>query len=128
MLLREQTVKKRGDDLKKRTMAFALRCARLAESLGKGPTSETVSRQLVRAGTSVAANYRAACRGRSKAEFIAKLGIVEEEADEVLFWIEFAVAAGVAKPELVEELTREGQELLAIIVSSKKTARASKNR
>ena len=117
---------KKGEDLKKRTMAFALRCSKLAESLRGGPTHRTVSSQLVRAATSVAANYRAACRGRSKAEFVAKLGIVEEEADEVLFWIEFAVAAQLVTGKRVKDLAAEGQELLSIIVASKKTAKASR--
>lgn len=119
---------RRGDDLKKRTMAYALRCACLAESLKKGPTAQIVSRQLIRAATSVAANYRAACRGRSKAEFIAKLGIVEEEADEVLFWIEFAVSASLTTEHRIADLAAEGEELLSIIVTSKKTAKASKTR
>ena len=109
-------------------MAFALRCARLAESLDKGPTSQTVSRQLIRAATSVAANYRAACRARSKAEFISKLGIVEEEADEVAFWIEFAVSADLVTEHQVADLAAEGEELLSIVVASKKTAKVSRAR
>jgi len=119
---------KKGEDIKKRTMAYALRCVRLAESLRKGPTAQTVSRQLAKASTSVAANYRAACRARSKAEFVAKLGIVEEEADESLFWVEFAIAANLVTERQATELVAEGQEIVSIIVASKKTARTSKCR
>jgi len=107
-------------------MQYALRCVKFAESLPKGPTGETVARQLIRAGTSVAANYRAACRGRSKAEFIAKLGIVEEETDETVFWIEFAIEAKLSSASLVEDLMAEGREVLAIIVASRKTAKTNK--
>ncbi len=114
------------DDLKKRTMQYALRCVKLAESLPKGHAGYTTAKQLVRCATSVAANYRAACRGRSKAEFVAKLGIVEEEADECLFWIEFAVEANIAKEAMVDGLHQEGNEILSIIVAAKKTARARK--
>jgi four helix bundle protein len=113
----------KGGDLKDRTMQFALRCVKLAESLPKSTSGQTVSRQLTRSGTSVAANYRAACRARSRAEFIAKLGIVEEEADESLFWIEFAVAADLCKEPLVTSLLTEANEIVAIVVASKKTAR-----
>ena len=124
----ENSYSDRGGDLKKRLMDFALRCVKLAEFFPPTPTGQTVARQLVKAATSVAANYRAACRARSKAEFIAKLGIVEEEADESLFWIEFAVAAELCKPDRVEDLTIEANAIVAIIVSSKKTARQSKSR
>ena len=124
----ENSCSDRGGDLKKRLMDFALRCVKLAEFFPRTPTGQTVARQLVKAATSVAANYRAACRARSKAEFIAKLGIVEEEADESLFWIELAVAAELCKPDRVEYLMIEANAIVAIIVSSKKTARQSKSR
>ncbi len=112
------------DELKKRTMGYALRCVKLAESLPNGPAGSTIARQLIRSSTSAAANYRAACLGRSKAEFIAKLGIVQEEADETVFWIEFAIEAGLTKEDLVKDLVTEGREILAIVVSSRKTAKA----
>jgi four helix bundle protein len=115
-----------GDELKKRTMQYALRCVKFAESLPRGTAADTVSRQLIRSSTSVAANYRAACCGRSKAEFTAKLGIVEEETDETLFWIEFAVEAGLTKTSLIEDLVREGREILFIIIASRKTAKANR--
>ncbi len=75
-------------DLKKRTKAFALRVIALVESLPRSRTANVIGNQLLRSGTSVGANYRSACRGRSTAEFISKMGIVEEEADESLFWME----------------------------------------
>jgi len=78
---------------------------------------------LVRCGPSVAANYRAACRGRSRADFAAKLGISEEEADETVFWIDFAAESGLVKPALVKGLLKETNEILAILVASRKTAR-----
>ena len=80
--------------MKKRTRAFALRCIKLASSFSRGPVRDVVGRQLIKAGTSVAANYHAACAGRSHADFLNKLGIVEEEADESGFWIDFSVDAG----------------------------------
>ena len=116
------------EELKKRTMSYALRCVKLADSFPKGPTGSTIARQLVRSSTSTAANYRAGCLARSKAEFISKLGIVEEEADETVFWIEFAIEAGLTREKLVSELVAEGREILAIIVSSRKTAKASGKR
>ena len=82
--------------------------------------------QLFRAGTSVAANYRAACRARSKAEFIAKLGIVEEEADESLFWLELIQELELCQDKLVQSLMKEGNEILAIVVSSINTARSNR--
>jgi four helix bundle protein len=81
-----------------------------------------VGGQLVRCGPSVASNYRAACRGRSRAEFVAKLGISIEEADETDFWINYAVESGLVKMPLVKDLLQETEEILAILVSSMKTA------
>jgi len=120
------TVPVTAEALKKRFAQYALRCVKLAEAMPRGPAGGTIGRQLVRAATSVAANYRAACRGRSKAEFIAKLGIVEEEADESLFWIEFAVDGEIVKDALVKDLLEEGREILAIIIASRKTAKRRK--
>ena len=110
-------------DLKMRTKQFGLRVIRLVETLPKNRTADVLGRQLLRSATSVGANYRAACRGRSTAEFQAKLGIVEEEADESAYWIEMLTDAGFVKPSLVEPLLREANEITAIIVSSIKTAR-----
>ncbi len=111
------------NDLKARTKEFGLRVIRLVETLPKSRTADVLGRQLLRAATSVGANYRAACRGRSAAEFLAKLGIVEEEADESAYWIEMLTDAGLVKTSLVEPLLREANELTAIIVSSIKTSR-----
>lgn len=114
------------DNLKDRTKKFALRIIRLVESLPKAVTAKTIGGQLVRSGTSVAANYRAACRARSNADFIAKLGIVEEETDESAFWIEILVDAKIIKLELVADLLDEANQLTAIWVTSINTARGKK--
>jgi len=111
------------DELKKRMQRFALRVIRLIESLPKTRTANVIGNQLLDCATSVGANYRAACRGRSKADFISKLGIVEEEADESAYWLEILVAAKVVKPNEVAELLKEAHELTAIIVASRKTAK-----
>ena len=114
------------DDLKKRTKQFGLRVIQLVESLPKTQTAAVIGKQLLRCATSVGANYRAACRGRSKADFIAKLGIAEEEADESIYWLEMLVEAKIVKSELVAELLAEADELTAIIASSRITAKKSK--
>jgi four helix bundle protein len=111
------------DALKKRTKQFGLRVIRLVESLPKTKTASTIGGQLLRCGTSVGANYRAACRGRSKAEFIAKPGIVEEEADESAYWIEMLVEAEIVIISSVRQLHSEADELTSIIVKSRQTAR-----
>jgi four helix bundle protein len=111
------------DELKKRTKRFALRIARLVDTFPSSFLGRHIGGQLIRSGTSVPANYRAACRARSKAEFIAKLGIVEEEADESAFWMEFAIDAGIVKPDRVHDLLQETNELIAIFVASINTAR-----
>lgn len=111
-------------DLKQRTKEFALRVIKMVDSLPKWRSAEVLGRQLLRSGTSVAANYRAACRSRSSAEFIAKLGIVEEEADESGLWIELIAESGLQKPARLSELLQEANELTAITVASIKTARS----
>lgn len=111
------------DDLKARTKSFALRIIKLVESLPKTLTAKTIGGQLIRSGTSVPANYRAACRARSNADFIAKLGIVEEETDESAFWIEMLIEAKIVKVELVTDLLGEANQLTAIWVKSINTAR-----
>lgn len=113
------------EELKNRTKQFALRVMTLVNSLPKGIVAQSVGRQLVRCGTSVGANYRSACRARSKAEFIAKLGIVEEEADEAAFWLEIIISAQLLRDSLVEPLLKEAEEIVAIMVSSKKSMRAN---
>ena len=111
------------DNLKEPTKQFALRIIRLVESLPKGRTSDVIGRQLLRSGTSVAANYRAACRARSTADFISKMGMVEEETDESMFWMEILVDANIMGKKLLSDLMNEADELLAIFVASIKTAR-----
>jgi len=113
-------------DLKKRTKQFALRIIRLCESLPKGRTSDTIARQLVKCGTSVGANYRAACRARSKADFISKMGIVEEECDESIFWMELLIEAGIVEEAKLKDLIDEANQILSIVISSIKTARFHK--
>jgi four helix bundle protein len=109
--------------LKDRTKAFALEVVGLVEELPHGRSPETIGNQLLRAGTSVGANYRAACHARSRREFIAKLGIVEEEADETQFWMDLIMARGWADTDRVTKLREEARQLVAIIVASIRTAR-----
>ncbi len=113
------------NDLKDRSKKFALRILVLVESLPNTLVARTIGGQLVRSGTSVAANYRAACRGRSTAEFIAKMGIVEEETDESAFWIEMLVDHGFVEKK-VADLLDEANQLTAIWVASINTAKRSK--
>ena len=115
-------------DLKKRTKQFALRVIRLVESLPRTETARVIGNQLLRSSTSVPANYRASCRARSNAEFIAKLGIVEEETDESVFWIEMLVDANLVESARTRNLMDEGNQLTAIWVSSINTARRGKRR
>jgi four helix bundle protein len=113
----------RGDDIRKRTKVFALRVIRLVESLPRGKTADVIGRQVLRSGTSMAANYRSACRAKSPADFVSKMGTVEEETDESIFWMELLVESGLMAEPLVKNLMSEADELLAIIVSSIKTVR-----
>jgi four helix bundle protein len=111
------------EQMKVRTRAFALRIIRLAESLPNTPTANAIRNQMLRCGPSVGANYRAACRARSKADFTAKMGIVEEEDDESVFWIEMLIDTGIIKRNRVSDLLAEGDEILSIVVSSIKTSK-----
>jgi four helix bundle protein len=110
------------DELKKRTKRFGLRIIKLVNALPRSIAGRAIGGQLVRAGTSVGANYRAACRSRSKAEFIARLGVVEEEADESAFWLETIVDSELMKSKLIEPLLTEANELVAIMTSSRISA------
>ena len=114
------------EELKLRTKRFALRVMKLVGSLPNTIVGRNFGNQLVRSGTSVGANYRAACRGRSKAEFIAKLGTVIEEADESGFWMELIIEGGLMKKELVEPLLTESNEILSIMVASRKSAEGNR--
>ena len=113
-----------AEDLKQRTKQFALRVLKLVAALPNSVEGRVVGGQLVRAGTSVASNYRAACRGRSRAEFVAKLGIVIEEADESAFWLELIIESSLLRAKLVQPLLDEANELTRIMVSSRVTARS----
>ena len=113
------------NDLKERTKQFALRVLKLVAALPNTLSGRTIGGQLVRAGTSVGANYRAACRARSKPEFIAKIGIVEEEADESAFWLELIIETGLLSAPKVTPLLAEAGEIVAMMASSKKTAAKS---
>jgi four helix bundle protein len=111
-------------EMKRRTKAFALRCMQLADALPQTATGRTIGGQLVRSATSVAANYRSACRGRSRAEFAAKLGVVEEEADESALWLELIVEGSLKTKAAVQPLWQEADEIVPIIVASLRTLRA----
>jgi four helix bundle protein len=110
-------------ELQERTKTFALRVIKVVDSLPKKRSADILGTQLLRSSTSVAANYRAACRARSQAEFIAKMGVVEEESDESTGWIELIADAGLISRAKVESLLQESNELTAITVASIKTAR-----
>jgi len=105
-----------------RTKQFALRIMKLVGGLPRTIQGRAIASQLMRSGTSVAANYRAACRSRSKAEFIAKLGTVEEEADETAFWLELIIEGDLLVAAQIQPLLTEALELVAITAASKKTA------
>jgi len=110
------------EELKKRTKQFALRVMKLVGVLPKTIEGRAIGNQLIRSGTSVGANYWSACKGRSKKEFIAKLGIVEEEADESAYWMELIIEGDLLKRELVQPLLDEANEIAAIMAASRKSA------
>ena len=113
----------RPEELRDRTKAFALRVIRLFRSLPYRTDTQVLGKQLLRCGTSVAANYRAVCRARSLAEFIARIGIAAEEADEGVLWIELLTESGIVRPELARKLLKEARELSAILTESQQTAK-----
>ena len=111
------------EEFKRRTFLFGVRVIRLTEALSKTDAARVIGKQLLRCGTSVGANYRAAARARSRADFISKMGIVEEECDESLYWIEMLCELELLERKRVEPLLAEANELLSITISSIKTAR-----
>lgn len=111
-------------EFQQRTKIFALDVIKFCSELPRNRESDIVARQLIRSATSVAANYRAACRARSDQEMHAKLSIVEEEGDESQFWIEILVESGNAIPERAQSLHREANEIVAMTVASKKTLKS----
>ena len=114
-----------SDELKLRTKRFALRVIKLVAALPKTTAGKAIGGQLVRSGTSVGANYRAACRGRSKAEFIAKMGTCEEEADESVYWMELIIEGELLKKLQVQPLLQEAEELTRIFAQSRISASRS---
>jgi four helix bundle protein len=109
-------------ELKSRTKAFALRIIKLTEATPRIVAGRAIAAQIVRSGTAVAANYRASCRARSQAEFIAKIGIVEEEADETALWLELLGESGLMPVRRLKALLQEANDLTAIMAASRKTA------
>jgi four helix bundle protein len=109
-------------ELKDRTKQFALRIIKVVEALPNTTAGRTVGNQLVRSGTSVGANYRSACRARSTAEFVAKLGVVVEESDESAYWLELIAESKMLKQQLLQPLLQEANELTAIMVASRRSA------
>ncbi|WP_299583950.1 four helix bundle protein [uncultured Sunxiuqinia sp.] len=116
-----------SEELKKRFKVFALRIIKLSDRLPHNLTGQTIAKQIIRSGTSPGANYRSACLGKSDRDFLNKLKIVEEELDETLYWLELIIEAGLLKPALLDDLIKENQELLKIIVSSIKTMKQKMN-
>jgi four helix bundle protein len=112
----------RKADLKARTKEFALRVMKLVDALPRTIQGRAIANQIIRSATSVAANYRAACRAPSRAEFIAKIGVVEEEADESCFWLELIIDSGLLTKGRIRPLLREAGELVAIMAASRKSA------
>jgi len=110
-------------ELKQRTKTFALRIIKLTRTIPKSDDAgRIIAKQIIRSGTSVAANYRATCRARSKAEFVAKIGTVEEEADESALWLELLVESGIVSERKLAALLQEANDLTAIMAASRKTA------
>lgn len=113
------------DELKQRTKQFGLRVMRLVDALPNTMSGRAVGNQLVRSGTAVGANYRAACRARSRPEFLSRLGVVEEEADESGYWLELISEGGLLKPRRVGALLQESSELTRIFIAAIKTTKRS---
>ena len=114
-----------SNELRKRTKSFAIEVIRFVENLPNGKMVDVLARQLLRCGTSVGANYRAACRAKSKPDFISKMGIVEEEADKAIYWLELLVESNAVSKNSVAKLLKEADEIVAMVVSSIKTARGA---
>ena len=111
------------EQLKRRTKAYAVTVVKFAASLPKDPIADLIARQLVKSGTSVGANYRSACRAKSRPDFVAKMTTTEEEADESQYWLEILVEASIVNRSDVEMLLDESEQLIRILVASIKTAR-----
>src|SRR5437762_11812250 len=110
------------EEIKQRTKSFAVRVTRLVDALPNTVKGRAIANQIMRSATTIGANYRAACRARSRAEFIAKIGIVEEEADESCFWLELIIDSGLLNEDRIRPLLSEAGELVAIMAASSKSA------
>jgi len=111
------------DELKQRTRRFGVAVIRLCRSIPRTYEARVIARQLVRSGTSIGANYYSACRARSRPEFLSKLNIVLEEADETLYWLDLLIESDLISPAKVQSLRNEANELVAIFVASLRTAK-----
>jgi four helix bundle protein len=114
----------KAEQMKVRTKTFALRVVKMFKALPKQEEARVLGRQVLRSGTSVGANYRAVCRARSKREFVSKMSVVVEEADETVFWFELLVDAGIVSAKKMSGLQSEGNQLLAIFAASLNTAKS----
>lgn len=123
-----QEIKMDAEELKKRTKSFGLRVIKLVEALPRTNTARIIGNQLLRSGTSVGANYRSALRARSKADFISKIGIVIEEADESLYWMELLLETNLIPKERMSELMQEADELTSIFIATVKSTRENMRR
>ncbi len=112
----------RADELRTRTKQFALRIIRLCHSIASSPEGRVIANQLLRCGTAVGANYWATCRARSDPDFVSKIGVVLEEADETVYWLELLVESKLIRNEKIADLLDEANQLVAIFAASKKTA------
>lgn len=119
----DKSIVSQAEDLRERTKKFAIRIVYLFKSLPKSTEAQVMGKQLLRCGTSVAANYRAVCRARSKPEFIARIGTVAEEADESVLWLEMIEETKTLNPKRLEEILKEARELAAIFSASHRTSR-----
>ncbi|MGA9642782.1 MAG: four helix bundle protein [Terriglobales bacterium] len=117
----------KATELKQRSKNLAIRIVNLFRSLSHSPDVQTLGKQLLRSGTSVGANYRAVCRARSKAEFISRMSIVVEEADETVFWLELLGETGIVRPERTRDLLKEANELVAIFGASLRTSKQNRS-
>jgi len=117
-----------SEELKRRTKAFAVRIVKMTEAIPKTRAADIIARQVLRSATSVGANYRAACRARSHREFTAKIGIVTEEADETLYWLELLVETNIMSETLLKNLIQEADELTAIFTATAHTARQNREK
>ena len=112
-----------AEELKARTKQFAIRVITMFRALPRTEEARLIGRQVLRSGTAVAANYRAACRARSRAEFVAKMGLVVEESDETILWLELLVETGIVQRQRMDPLLREANELVLIFAASRRTAK-----